>query len=110
MEEEESLPENSGLKPSQEMQVYVPAELEGLEPLSIAPLAVGKDQQSPPQVSPSWVVEKVKDFYHIVGLSCDGFEEKLLALFAEIEATRDRSVAGHGPPIPVCQGLKVCGS
>ncbi|GLT64329.1 hypothetical protein SLA2020_368320 [Shorea laevis] len=76
LEEEESLPD-SGLKPSQEMQVYVPAELEGVEPLSLAPLAVDKDQQYPSQVSPNWVVEKVKDFYHIVGLSCDGFEEKL---------------------------------
>ncbi|GLT76786.1 hypothetical protein SLA2020_484240 [Shorea laevis] len=64
VEEDESLPESSGLKHSQEMQVYVPAELEGLEPLSIAPLAVGKGQQFPPQVSPSWLVEKVKDFYH----------------------------------------------
>lgn len=53
-------------------------ELEGLEPLFIAPLAVGKVQKTPPKVSPSWVVENVKDFYHIVGLSCDGFEAKLL--------------------------------
>jgi hypothetical protein len=34
------------------------------------------------------VIERVKDFCHVVGLSCDGFEGKMLKLFAEIEEIR----------------------
>jgi hypothetical protein len=41
----------------------------------------------PPRVSPRWVVERVKGFYHVVGLSCEGYEVKMMALFVEIEAT-----------------------
>jgi starvation-inducible outer membrane lipoprotein len=44
-------------------------------------------------VSPRWVVERVKSFYKVVGLSCDRFEDKLMTLFEEIEATRDQSIA-----------------
>ena len=38
--------------------------------------------------------------------SCDGFEEKLLALFAEIEATRDGTVVGKGPSLHQMSGTK----
>ncbi len=64
--------------------------LEGSELLSIFPLAVGVDEGPPNKVSSNWVVDRVKDFCH--GLSCDGFEGKMLALFVEIEATRDHSL------------------
>jgi hypothetical protein len=43
-------------------------------------------------VSPRWVVEWVKGFYKVVGLSCDRFEDKLVTLFEEIEATRDQTI------------------
>jgi hypothetical protein len=39
-------------------------------------------------MSTKWVVERVKDFCHVVGLSCDGFEDKLMSLFNDIEAHR----------------------
>jgi hypothetical protein len=64
---------------------------------------VGVIKGTPNKVSPSWVVERVEDFYHVVGLSCDGFEGKMLALFAEIEATRDQTLAGHVSQVPFMQ-------
>lgn len=38
-------------------------------------------------ISLDWVVQKVTSFYHIVGLSCGGFEDELVALFTAIEAS-----------------------
>ena len=35
-----------------------------------------------------WVVERVKDFCHVVGLSLEGHEEEMIALFRAIEADR----------------------
>ena len=35
----------------------------------------------------AWVVQIVKEICHFVGLSCEGFEEELLPLFAVIEAS-----------------------
>lgn len=80
--------------------------LEGSDPLSILPLAVGVDKGPPYKVSPNWVVERVKDFYHVVGLSCNGFEGKMLALFAKIEATRDQSLAGNVSQVHFTSGIK----
>jgi hypothetical protein len=39
-----------------------------------------------------WWIE-LKSFYQVVGLSCEGYEDKLLALFEEIEVARDLSGA-----------------
>jgi hypothetical protein len=39
-----------------------------------------------PRVSPRRVVESVKGFYQVVGLLCEGYEDKMLALFEGIEA------------------------
>ena len=33
----------------------------------------------------SWVLQKLMDVHHYVGLSCDGFEEELMELFIAIE-------------------------
>jgi hypothetical protein len=44
-------------------------------------------------VSPKWVVERIKRFYPIIGLSCGGWEDKLLAMLEEIEAARDHALA-----------------
>lgn len=38
----------------------------------------------------SWVLQKVEDVYHCVGLSCDGFEGDLIALLTAIEASHNR--------------------
>jgi hypothetical protein len=66
-------------------------ELERNESMVITPLVVeGEDGQ---RVSPRWVVERIKRFYPIIGLSCSRFKDKLLALFEEIEAARDHSLA-----------------
>lgn len=35
-----------------------------------------------------WVLQKVMGFFHHVGLSCEGFEEEIMALFTAIEASR----------------------
>jgi hypothetical protein len=59
-----------------------------------------------PRVSPRWLVERVKGFYQVVGLSCEGYEDKMLALFEEIEATRDQSMAEYTTSIPPTPGAK----
>jgi len=69
------------------------AELEDFGPLSLVPLAVKVGKESSSSVSPRWVVERVKGYYKLIGLSCDRYEDKLLALFEEIEATRDHTIA-----------------
>jgi hypothetical protein len=68
-------------------------EVEGLGPLSVLPLAVELDKDCVSNVSPRWVMERVKGYYKLVGVSCDQFEDKLLALFEWIEAKRDQSLA-----------------
>jgi len=37
-----------------------------------------------------WVLQIVEQILHIVGLSCEGFEEELVALFAAIEAGQSK--------------------
>jgi hypothetical protein len=59
------------------------AELEDFGPLSLVPLAVKVGKESSSSVSPRWVVERVKGYYKLIGLSCDWYEDKLLALFEE---------------------------
>jgi hypothetical protein len=79
-------------------------ELERNEPMVITPLAVeGEDGQ---RVSPRWVVERIKRFYPIIGLSCGRFEDRLLALFEEIEAARDHSLAKPKTNYLSSQGVK----
>lgn len=38
-----------------------------------------------------WVVERVKGFFHIVGLSFDGHEKQMMDLFSAIEDNRKNS-------------------
>jgi hypothetical protein len=57
-------------------------------------------------VSPRWVVEWVKGFYKVVGLSCDRFEDKLVTLFEEIEATRDQTIVETMSTVPSTLGMK----
>jgi len=79
-------------------------ELESYEPIVITPPAVeGEDGQ---RVSPRWVVERIKRFYPIIGLSCGCFEDRLLALFEEIKAARDLSLAEPKTKYSPSQGVK----
>jgi hypothetical protein len=64
------------------------------EMLDFQPLAVLDQQEGSHSVAPAWVVERVMEFCHVVGLSCDGLEDKLVALFTDIEATRAQCGAG----------------
>lgn len=43
-------------------------------------------------------------------MSCDWFEGKMLALFAEIEATRDHPLARNMSNVHLTLGLKAIGS
>jgi hypothetical protein len=63
-------------------------ELVGFGLLLVMPLAVKMDKDSSSSVSPRWVVERVKGYYKLVEVSYDQYEDKLLALFEEIEAKR----------------------
>jgi hypothetical protein len=44
-----------------------------------------------------WVVQKGKSFHHFVGLSYEGFEDELMALFNAIEATRNQNGLASSP-------------
>jgi hypothetical protein len=44
-------------------------EVEGFGPLSVIPLAVEMDKDSSSNVSPRWVMERVKGYYKLVGVS-----------------------------------------
>jgi hypothetical protein len=77
-------------------------EVEGLGPISVLPLAVEMDKDSSSIVSPRWVMERVKGYYKLIGVSCDQFEDKLLALFELIEARRVQSLA----MVPSVSGVK----
>jgi hypothetical protein len=68
-------------------------EVEGLGPLLVMPLAVEMDKDSCSNVSPRWVMERVMGYYKLVGVSCDQYEDKLLALFEQIEAKQVQSLA-----------------
>jgi hypothetical protein len=67
-------------------------DLERCELLVLTPLAMDGGDGHHTRVSPRWVVERVESFYQVVRLSCEGYEDKLLALFEEIEAARDLSM------------------
>lgn len=78
--------------PSMAVVTYPGEEVKGREPLDVHPLAVVEELGVPYSVSLDWVVERVKNLCHVVGLSCEGFEDQLLALFIAIEASRHQTV------------------
>jgi hypothetical protein len=81
-------------------------EVEGLATLSLLPLAVEVDKDSVSNVSPRWVMERVQGYYKLVGVSCDQFEDKLLALFEQIEAKRDQSLVDSLALVTSVSGVK----
>jgi hypothetical protein len=51
-------------------------------------------------------MEYTNRFYPIIGLSCGRFEDRLLALFEEIEVARDLSLAEPKTKYSPAQGVK----
>lgn len=43
-----------------------------------------------------WVLQKIQDFNKMVGVSCDGYESKLLQLFEELETSRGQGMSTKG--------------
>jgi hypothetical protein len=60
----------------------------GSEMLDLQPLAVLEEQLGVDPMSTKWVVERVRGFCKVVGMSCPSFEEKLMDLFNDIETHR----------------------
>jgi hypothetical protein len=81
-------------------------ELEGIGLISVMPLAVEMDKDSSSSVSPRWVMERVKGYYKLVRVSCDQYEDKLLALFELIEARRVHSLADSLAMVTATPGVK----
>jgi len=73
-------------------------------PLEITPLAAKGGEKH--RISPRWVVEKVMRCYQAIGLSCEGFEDRMLAMFEEIEAAGGRSSASPQTLCPLNKGAK----
>jgi hypothetical protein len=62
------------------------------EPLNCcSPILFTQPKCSEPMAS-SWVLQKLKDIRHFIGLSCDGFEGQFMALFTAIKASHDQEV------------------
>jgi hypothetical protein len=88
----------SGVEGDNSLAVVIRTEdvIGGSEMLDIQPLAVLGEQLGDNFVSTEWVVERVKGFYKIVGLSCLGLEDKLMVeLFNDIEPHRYSNRVGH---------------
>jgi hypothetical protein len=81
-------------------------EVEGLGPLFVMPLAVEMDKDSSSNVSPRWVMERVKGYYKLVRVSCDQYEDKLLALFEQIEARWVQPLADYLAMVNTVSGVK----
>lgn len=81
---------SSGDVPHSSLDVvtYSDEEIKGSEPLNVHPFVVVKEHGEPYSVSSDLVVERVKSFCCVVGLSWEGFEDQLLALFPVIDAWR----------------------
>jgi hypothetical protein len=60
----------------------------GSEMLDIQLLAVSEEQLGDDPMSTEWVIERVRGFCKVVGMSCPGFEDNLMDLFNDIEAHR----------------------
>jgi hypothetical protein len=61
------------------------------EPLNCSfPSLFTQPECSEPMVS-GWVLQKVKDIRHFIGLSGDGFEGQCMALFAAIEVSHNQT-------------------
>jgi len=80
--------------------------LEGMGPISVMPLAVEMDKDSSSNVSPRWVLERVKGYYKLVGVSCDQYEDTLLALYEQIKARRAHSLADSLAMVTTVAGVK----
>lgn len=61
------------------------------------PFVVVEEATLPKSVYSDWVIQKVKTFCHVAGLSCEGFEDKMMALFTAIEASRQHIVLTSSP-------------
>lgn len=67
---------------------YPGEELKESEPLVVHPLAIIQEHGLPESMSSDWVVQRVKNLCHMVGLSCEGFEDQMIVLFNVIDASR----------------------
>lgn len=81
---------------SSDLALHQGVESRESEHLNIHPLTVIEEPLLPVAEAFDWVVHITKSFRHIVGLSCEEFEEELFALLIVIEASRTR----YGPATP----------
>jgi hypothetical protein len=73
------------------MVPYNSDEVLEMEPLEVILEDVLEERDPPEQVSCEWVLERVKKFCTVVGLSYDGYEEQMMELFSAIEENRKAS-------------------
>jgi len=61
------------------------------EPLNVLPLAVIEEPFVPGVEASDWVVQTIKSFHHVVGVSCEGFKGDMMTLLKAIEASRTQN-------------------
>jgi hypothetical protein len=88
-----------GFDPSVVAVSYLAEENKGSEMLDIHPHAAIREQRGSYLVSSNWVVEMVIFFGHVVGMSCEVFEDQSMALCTAIEANWHQNGVGSVPDL-----------
>lgn len=86
-----------GPSSSSNLVLYTREEPRDSKPLTVSPLVVVDNLTIPDSFSSNWVAQKVMSFCHVVGLSCEGFEDEVKALFTAIEASRHQNGLADSP-------------
>jgi hypothetical protein len=90
------LKQSTGLDSSGGVLLYMDLELFSEDPPLLC-CPANKSRGKVGAQSSDWVLQLVKVFSHLVGLSCDGYEGKLSALFEDIIASNSGKVSGSSP-------------
>lgn len=78
------------------MVIILERERKENEPPMVNPIVLIEEQEVSHSVSSDGAFDWVKNFCHVVGLSCEGFEDQMLDLFTTIEANRHQNNLGSG--------------
>lgn len=76
-----------------ELIPYARKEVSLCEPLNFCPPNASEEPDSPTLESSDWVQQRAKDFHHFVGLSYEGFEKDLMALFFAIKRDPNQKIS-----------------
>lgn len=83
--------------PPSELVLYAAEEPSYYEPLNSYPLANIEEPMFLASDFLDWVLQKIRDFHQFAGVSCEGFDEEMMAFFTAIEADRKQKALISSP-------------